>query len=141
MDKPIEDVEPLCDLAEPLDEPAAVGHHDFVAESSIEAGVRVIALRGELDLASAPKLERELDAALAASDEAIVVDLCELQFIDSTGLRTLIAGQRSASDQRRPFAVARRADSFIARVFEVAGADRAFRLYDTRDAALHAVRV
>jgi anti-sigma B factor antagonist len=140
MDKPIEHVEP-DDLAQPLNDPAAARGHDFAAESSSEAGVRVIALRGELDLASAPKLEREFDAALAAADGAIVVDLCELQFVDSTGLRTLIAGQRSAGDQRRPFAVARRADSFIARVFEIAGADRALYLYDTRDAALDAVRV
>jgi anti-sigma B factor antagonist len=111
-----------------------------VADSSSEAGVCLIALRGELDLASAPKLEREFHAALAAANGPIVVDLSDLQFMDSTGLRTLIAGQRSASDQRRPFAVARRADSFIARVFEVAGADRAFDLHDTRDAALDAVR-
>ena len=140
MDKPIEDVEPSQDLAESWNERMIAGVRHFVADSSDEAGVRVIALFGELDLASAPKLERELDAALAAADDAIVVDLCDLQFMDSTGLRTLIAGQRSAGDQQRPFAVARRADSFIARVFEVAGADRAFDLYDTRDAALDAVR-
>jgi anti-sigma B factor antagonist len=102
--------------------------------------VSLIALRGELDLASAPKLERELHAALAAANGPIVVDLSDLQFMDSTGLRTLIAGQRSATDQRRPFAVACRANSFIARVFEIAGADRAFNLHDTRDAALDAVR-
>ena len=141
MEKPIEHVEPPEDLAEQCNGRPAVGGHDFVAESSSDRGVRVIALRGELDLASAPTLERELDAALATTDEAIVVDLCELQFMDSTGLRTLIAGQLSASDRRRPFAVARCADSCIARVFEVAGADRAFRLYETRDAALVAVRV
>jgi anti-sigma B factor antagonist len=140
MDKPIKDVEPPHEIAEPVNDGVVVGGHGFVADSSSEAGVRVIALRGELDLASAPKLERELNAALAAADGAIVIDLCDLEFMDSTGLRTLIAGQLSASDQRLPFAVARSPESFIARVFEVAGADRAFDLHDTRDAALHAVR-
>jgi anti-sigma B factor antagonist len=147
MDKPIEHLEQSQehleqsqDLEESLNERPLVGGHQFVADSSIEAGVRVIALFGELDLASAPRLEREFEAALADDDGPIIVDLSDLQFMDSTGLRTLIAGQRSAGDQRRPFAVARRADSFIARLFEVAGADRAFDLHDTRDAALDAVR-
>lgn len=139
MDKPIEHVESQ-DLAESLNDKAIAGDREFVALSSSESGVRLIALRGELDLASAPKLERELRAALKTADGPIVVDLSELQFMDSTGLRTLIAGQRGASDQQRPFAIARRADSFIARVFEVAGAERAFDLHDTRDSALDAVR-
>jgi anti-sigma B factor antagonist len=140
MDKPIEHVGQTQDFTESLNERTIAGGNHFVADSSSQAGVRLIALRGELDLASAPKLERELETALAAADGPIVVDLSELEFMDSTGLRTLIAGQRSASDQQRPFAIARRADSFIARVFEVAGADRAFDLHDTRDGALDAVR-
>ena len=140
MDKPIEHLEQSQHLAEPLNERTIAGGHHFVADSSSEAGVRVIALFGELDLASAPKLERELEAAMANADGPIVVDLSDLEFMDSTGLRTLIAGQRSASDQQRPFAIACRADSFIARVFEVAGADRAFDLHETRGDALDAVR-
>jgi anti-sigma B factor antagonist len=140
MDKPIEHVEQSQGLAESLNERPLAGAPHFAADSSSEAGVRLIALTGELDLASAPKLERELEAALATANGPIVVDLSDLQFMDSTGLRTLIAGQRGASHQQRPFAVARRANSFIARVFEVAGADRAFDLHDSRDAALDAVR-
>jgi anti-sigma B factor antagonist len=140
MDKPIEHLEQPQDLAESLTERTIAGGHQFAADSSSEDGARLITLRGELDLASAPKLERELEAALAAANGPIVIDLSDLQFMDSTGLRTLIAGQRGASDQLRPFAVARRANSFIARLFEVAGADRAFDLHDTRDAALDAVR-
>ena len=114
--------------------------HEFLAASSNEDGVHVIALRGELDLASAPSLERELHAALEDGSGPIVVDLCDLRFMDSTGLRALIGGQRRAGEERRPFAVACRGGESIARVFEVAGADRAFDLYDTRDAALDAVR-
>lgn len=140
MDKPIEQVSPSHDLAESLGDTAIGRSHDFVAYSSSEDGVRLITLRGELDLASAPKLERELEAALAASEAPIIVDLSDLAFMDSTGLRALIMGQRNASDQQRPFAVARRADSFVARVFEIAGADRAFDLHDSRDAALESVQ-
>lgn len=58
----------------------------------------VVRLRGELDLASAPLLEAEIDRPDVASSPNLLLDLRELQFIDSTGLRTLfIAAQRAAS--------------------------------------------
>jgi anti-sigma B factor antagonist len=112
---------------------------DLLIDSVDEQGTRVIALRGELDLASAPKLERELEAALEDAGGPIVIDLSELDFMDSTGLRTLIMGQRRASERERPFAIARRPGEFVARVFQLAGADEAFALYDARNAALTAV--
>src|SRR5437588_4811617 len=88
--------------------------------SSDEEGTRVIALRGELDLASVPLLEREIDSALADSASALVIDLSELRFMDSTGLRTLILGQRRARDVERGFVIARRPDDFVARVLKLA---------------------
>ncbi len=49
-----------------------------------------VAPEGELDIATAGRLEREL-AAVAASDAAtIVLDLSGLTFIDSTGLRVVL---------------------------------------------------
>jgi len=41
---------------------------------------------GELDLATAPILERELDAVAVESGVMIVVDLTQLTFMDSSGL-------------------------------------------------------
>ena len=45
---------------------------------------------GELDIASAGKLERELAAAAAGDAATIVLDLSGLTFIDSTGLRIVL---------------------------------------------------
>jgi anti-anti-sigma factor len=57
----------------------------------------VATVRGELDIATAPKLE----VALAGGDGRLVVDLTETSFLDSTGLRTLLglakAGDREIS--------------------------------------------
>jgi anti-anti-sigma factor len=56
----------------------------------------VVALRGELDLATAPRLDRALDT-LAAED--IVLDLRALSYLDSTGVRLLL--RRDAAVRRR----------------------------------------
>ena len=49
-------------------------------------GVCRLSLRGELDLGTAERLER----ALAGADGDVLLDLCELTFMDSTGVRLLL---------------------------------------------------
>lgn len=62
----------------------------------------VIAPIGELDLATAPQLERELLNAEANGVQHLVVDLSGVEFIDSTGLHALLrAEERAAADGRR----------------------------------------
>ena len=57
----------------------------------------IIELVGELDLDGAPRLEEALRAAEAGDAASIVVDLGQLEFIDSTGLRLLVlAADRGA---------------------------------------------
>jgi|tagenome__1003787_1003787.scaffolds.fasta_scaffold19321907_2 anti-sigma B factor antagonist len=56
----------------------------------------VVALRGELDIDSVGAVRAELDDLDAAGWASIVMDLRELTFIDSTGLRLLIEADRGA---------------------------------------------
>ncbi|HEY2715146.1 MAG TPA: STAS domain-containing protein [Solirubrobacterales bacterium] len=55
-----------------------------------DAGDRVIRVGGELDLSTVPTLEQELEAALGRPEGGVVVDLSELEFIDSTGIAVLV---------------------------------------------------
>lgn len=55
-----------------------------------------VVLRGELDPVGAPRAGRELARALGSGAEAVVVHLGEVTFIDSTGLRTLVAAADAA---------------------------------------------
>jgi anti-sigma B factor antagonist len=50
----------------------------------------VIAVAGELDLASGPELEAELHEISADTTELLIVDLRELEFMDSTGLSIIV---------------------------------------------------
>lgn len=63
------------------------------------APVEHVVLHGELDPVGAPRAGRELARALGRGAEAIVVHLDEITFIDSTGLRTLVAAA-DAADRR-----------------------------------------
>ena len=67
-----------------------------------DGDVHTIALRGEMDLSNAGEVERELTHAEATDAATILIDLSELTFMDSTGIRLLIAADaRSRADSCR----------------------------------------
>ena len=62
----------------------------------------VISVSGELDLASSPALEEELERVAQSDAQLVVVDLRSLEFMDSTGLSVLVrAHQRAEENGRR----------------------------------------
>jgi anti-sigma B factor antagonist len=82
--------------------------------------MRTIRAEGELDLATAEDLERELRRVESSDALSIVLDLSRLQFIDSTGVRLLIkADMRSRADSNRLTLL--RGPKAVQRVFELTG--------------------
>ena len=57
-----------------------------------------LALRGELDLATAPELDEHLMRVEQDGVRAVLLDLRDLTFVDSTGLRTFLGAQRRAEE-------------------------------------------
>lgn len=82
--------------------------------------VLVLALHGELDLASAPLLERELLDAESGRPGRIVVDLSGLRFVDSTGLHVLLRAHQRARENDHQLLL-RRGPRAVHRVFEITG--------------------
>ena len=76
-----------------------------------------IRVRGELDIATAPRLERELLACVRAG--AVVVDLREVTFLDSSGLRAVLIGSQEAAAAGRRLIVVP-GEGQAARVIELA---------------------
>jgi anti-sigma B factor antagonist len=74
----------------------------FRVEVSTKGEASVISVSGELDLATSPGLEVELDRVTASECSVVIVDLSELEFMDSTGLSVLVrAHQRSQESGKR----------------------------------------
>jgi anti-sigma B factor antagonist len=71
-----------------------------------DAGGILLRVRGELDLAGAPILSERL-RRLRERGEPVVLDLDELEFIDMSGLRVLLAASDEASQDGWSFAVTR----------------------------------
>jgi anti-sigma B factor antagonist len=82
-----------------------------------ERGEVVVVLTGELDLASADLLEREVRRCRVAGGDCVVVDLRHVAFIDSTGLRLLISLRNTAQRERH-------------RLIVVPGPHRVQRIFD-----------
>jgi anti-anti-sigma factor len=60
------------------------------------AGVTLLRLEGELDLATAPELSTAVQQALEGARQPVVLDMAAVGFIDSTGVRTLLEAQHLA---------------------------------------------
>ncbi len=76
-------------------------------EIRAEAERVVVELSGELDLASAPTLQRALEGEELRNAPMIVLDLQKLQFLDSTGLRVLLSAHELSSGRGQAFAITR----------------------------------
>jgi anti-sigma B factor antagonist len=101
-----------------------------VAEEAGDEGARVVRLRGELDVATAPSFERVL-LALRPPRQRVVLDLSELRFMDSTGLRILLKARRAASEGGWVL-VLRSVPPNIRRLLELAGVGDAIPTEPTR---------
>lgn len=60
-----------------------------------------ISLCGELDLANAATAENALRDVLSATDAQVIVDMRELEFIDSTGIALLVSALGRNGDEQR----------------------------------------
>ena len=90
----------------------------------------VIAVAGELDLASSPALEEELDRVAATEDlELVVIDLRELEFMDSTGLSVLIRAHQRAEEQGRRFGLVKGSQQ-VERLLSLTGVAERLTLVD-----------
>jgi anti-sigma B factor antagonist len=88
-----------------------------------------VALVGELDIASAPRFEEGLVEVEADTPGVLVLDLRRVDFIDSTGLRSVIAADERARSAGRRLVVVR-GPAAVERVFNVTQLDRRLEIVD-----------
>lgn len=91
-------------------------------ETRDEAGVSVIELTGEFDLAGVHKFELALGKVEAESPSVVLVDLSGLDFMDSSGLRALVMADQRAKQAGRRFAIVPGPPA-VRRVFEITQLD------------------
>jgi anti-sigma B factor antagonist len=77
----------------------------LAVERTSDEGVELVLVEGELDIATAPRLISVLNRAVQEALQSLVVDLSDVDFMDSTGLALLINAHRRLTRRRKGFAV------------------------------------
>ncbi len=95
----------------------------------------VLAVRGEVDVYTAPKLREKLVELVAQGRHTIVVDLEGVDFLDSTGLGVLVGGLKRARSHDGDLVLVCTHQRII-KVFEITGLTKVFTIHDSREAAL-----
>jgi anti-sigma B factor antagonist len=95
----------------------------------------VIIVSGELDLASGPALDDELVRLSASGVPLVVVDLRQVEFIDSTGLSILVKAHQRAAEQGHEFALVRGAQQ-VQRLLDLTGVAERLTLVDSPEELL-----
>lgn len=113
----------------------AVQSHFRLELARRDDGAAVIAVSGELDLASSPALEEELERPMTSDAGSVIVDLRRLEFIDSTGLSVLVRARQKAEQQGRRFALVKGPQQ-IQRLLNLTGVAERFILLDGPDEPL-----
>ncbi len=108
---------------------------NFNVETHDGSQAVVIEVRGELDLASSPALEHELERGAAAKAAVVIVDLRELEFMDSTGLSVLVRAHQRATENGQRFGVVKGPQQ-VQRLLSLTGVADRLTLADSPDELL-----
>jgi anti-anti-sigma factor len=88
-----------------------------------------VALRGELDLSGVDRARQAIEEAEASGSGLLVLDLSELEFIDSTGLEVMLRAARRAHDEGRRLIV-QRPSRYVRRLLAMTAIDQSLDIVD-----------
>jgi anti-anti-sigma factor len=94
-------------------------------------------LRGELDISTAARLEDDLRRVEADGPATLLIDLRQLDFMDSTGLRLVISADDRAREAGRRFAIVQ-GNEMLQRVLRVTRLDERLEIVENPDALVQA---
>jgi anti-anti-sigma factor len=92
---------------------------------------------GRVDSANAREFQTALEAAIGASDRAVILDMEDLSYISSAGLRVILLTAKTLRNQNAKFAVCSLSQP-IREVFEISGFDQIISIHASQAEALTA---
>lgn len=126
----------------PQQNPASVAHNKTDMDVGNQLGIErseapdhmKLTATGEIDLASVGLLEAEINASLDSGVDLLVIDLMGVTFLDSTGLRSLLATHTKLEETGGRLALVVTGGP-VMRLFDVSGIESALNIYPSVDAA------
>jgi len=115
-----------------------------VQSEELEGGIRAFTVRGELDMNTAPELERALQEALEEEGASIMLDLSACEFIDSTGIALIVRAwqrlDRDGGGEGKGHLVLCCINHQVRRLLKITGVESSISLHEQREAALAELR-
>ena len=115
-----------------------MGVQPFEATAEIFNGVRVVAVRGELDIATSPQVRELLADVALGQAPPVVIDLVRCDFIDSTGLAALLHGAKPTQNGESRVAIVS-PEGDVRRMLELTAVDKSIPVFATLEQAVATV--
>ena len=108
---------------------------DLDLESTHRGATSILTLRGEVDVYTAPRLRQAIVDLVDAGSPLVVVDMGNVDFLDSTGLGVLVEGLKRARARAGDLAIVATQDKIL-KIFDITGLNKAFPIYGSLEDAL-----
>ncbi|MBI4260659.1 MAG: STAS domain-containing protein [Actinobacteria bacterium] len=108
---------------------------DLDLQTERRDGVSVVSLRGEIDVYTAPRLRQALIDLIGEGATDIVVDMAEVDFLDSTGLGVLVGGLKRVKAKEGSLSLVVTQDKIL-KIFDITGLSKVFPIFGTVDEAV-----
>jgi anti-anti-sigma factor len=105
-------------------------------EVTVRDGVPIARIRGEIDLSNVEEVLGSIEAAMQPGSPGLIVDLRELEYVDSAGVRLLFQAARTVTGTGGRFVVLTAPGSAALRVLELADAAALFPLAESEEDAV-----
>ena len=108
-------------------------------ETQRAKGVLTITIHGRIDGANANDFQKEVKDSLTDKDKAVMLDMENLSYISSAGLRVILMIAKMLEQQKTEFVIYSLTDP-IREVFEISGFDKIINVRESREQALAGVK-
>jgi len=108
---------------------------DLSLETRDVDGRTIVAVGGEIDVYTAPKLRDKITELVAAGSYDLVVDMEAVEFLDSTGLGVLVGGLKKVRAHDGSLSLICNQDRLL-KIFRITGLAKVFIIHDSPEAAL-----
>ena len=103
-----------------------------------DSGAVVVQVKGDVDMESAPNLQKQLVDHFRKNIKAVIVDLSAVSYIDSSGIATFVEGLQWSHNTQNKFRLAGLAPG-VKDIFDIARLTTVFEIFETPEKAMEGI--
>lgn len=103
-------------------------------EKKQEQDVAVVSVKGRMDAVSSPAFEKEMAVLIAEGNNVLILDLVELDYISSAGLRSILTITKKLKEKKGKLLIAR-LKGMVKEVFEISGFHSIIPIFESVESA------